>query len=114
MEIYTQLHSTLNINGRKVLVDPAKWGYYTMSHERFAEFFQDVQNWTNEFYNTRGFQSEFVYSSNAVDRCGNKILIGCRYIFEDKKIIIDKYEYWQNEMSNDPRVTYRPWVKENT
>lgn len=113
MEIYTQLHSTLILNDRKLLVDVFKWASYTLTTERLAEFLGDHLNITHQYFNIPGFKHEILYSSSAIDSLGSKIVIGLRYIFPDTKIILDKYEYWQNEFANDSRVTYRPWVKEN-
>ena len=60
MEIYTQLNSTLTLNGRKLLVDVCKWAYYTLPPERFEAFFQDQIDYTNQFYNLTGFSHEII------------------------------------------------------
>jgi hypothetical protein len=113
MEIYTQLHSTLLLNERKLLVDVVGWASYTFSTERFEEFLRDHYEISREYFSIAGFKHEIIYSSNAVDSLGGKLVIGKRNTFPDTKVIIDRYEYWQNEFANDSRVTYRPWVKEN-
>jgi|688.fasta_scaffold1609040_2 hypothetical protein len=112
MEIYTQLFSTLSIDGRKLLVDLGKWAAYKLGPAQ-EDFMHDVGEIRKFNIQNNALTEEPIYSQDIVDSLGNKIQIGTRYIFKDQKLTHAKFDYWENLFANDPTVEYRPWVRES-
>lgn len=112
MEIYTQLYSTLDHNGKKVLCDLFKWAELTLSSDRYSQFSQDLDE-AMKFIRENGQLSAQEIYSEVSDTNNNPIQIGLRYVWNDQKNPHPNYTYWDNEFANDPKVTYRPLVRES-
>jgi hypothetical protein len=110
METYSQLYSTVLHNNKTILCDLTTWANITLSGNSLSQFKQDEIEFANFFREIT--TNEFIYSS-VTDSLGNQIKIGDRYTFADVKDSHVKYDHWQNEFANDPKVIiYRPLVKE--
>lgn len=108
--IFTQLHSTLNKDGKKYLVDLRLWAKMTLDSSRYQQFLSDMSELDQIAENTT--DSEPIYSQADLNS-KSKIIIGTKinYGGDQAPSYTEKYDQWQQEFSNDPNVIYRPIIR---
>ena len=116
MQIYSQLHSVLNKNGKKYLVNVYEWAEMTLTGDRLAQYLADKEEFDahfNNYLNSSEITPETIYSSvKPVDNLKMSIVIGNRITWQNEIDQHPKFEYWLQEFANDPNIEYQPLIRE--
>lgn len=109
---YKHLHSLLNIDGKKILVDLSRWGEHTLSGEALDTFHADlleIRQTADQLIESGELTVE-ILTKNITTSMGTvlDVPIGVLYTFQTDKPVINKYEYWQGQFAADPNVIYQP------
>ena len=109
MEKWKHLNSIMSVDDNKFLVDLVEWARLRLDTERYAQFENDLE----EILDFIGQTSivERIYSDTAVGSGGDPLWIGYYYTHNDTRPVNDKWEYWSNQMANDPAVQYNPEIR---
>ena len=113
MEIYTQLHSVLNIDNVKTLVELDQWAQKRLTGERLSQYLLDRDEFL-VFYNTLMASGELtigtITKQVTTSRGTTDLPIGSTYTWANQKQTHTKFDYWQQQFAADPVVVYQPEI----
>lgn len=111
MITYKQLHSTLNKDGQKFLVDVYQWADQTLTGDQLAQWQLDrpiiLEFYQNLIDSGTLTVAPITYSvptpAGSID-----VVIGNLATFTTVESTSPEYDYWQTQFAADPTVEYQP------